>query len=695
MLTPTIEFAVGILIALYLYIARRDGLTPRMPCSLRPDSSLWIAGWATTSLTLVLGLVGSLFKLDLALPRMFLGLLSLSLLGVLALARLLSTRRVPQLSNDRFFAIVVDETRWVSGTKLAVSAGVVLVVTTEALSLLRLLTPGTVTAGWLAGTAVAGMHFWRRRHTIQITTVPIGAIDRALLAIVVLLVGLLGLVAVLVPPNTWDSMVYHIPRVAHWTQQASVAHYQTTIPRQTFQPPGASFAVLHLYLLARGDRLANLVQWASMVVSLLGVSAITAFLGGSVRARVLAVVVAATIPIGVLQATTTQNDYVEAVWLVSLAVLILARQSPVFIGLALGLALLTKGTGYPFAAPLIAWWCVDAISSQRLRAVRGIAVVALLAVMLNSGHYARNIAWYGAPLGPGRDGPFVYANERHDLLPVLSVVVRNLAVHAATPWPSVNAWMTRLVERTHVRVGVDANDPLTTWHETQFAVAPLRFNEDLASNGAHLVLVMFSFALAIVQRRGKVATYALLVTAGFLAFSDLFRWQPWHTRLELPLFVLAAPVVGLVLQGRQLIGPLLGAALVAMAILTIVYNESRPLLGPQSVFIQDRTAQLFANRRHLEGAYRASATRLRDLGCRRIEVWSAGDGAEYPLWVLTGAPWNGIEIEHFNAERPAANACALFIVPVQEAPVSLPVAGVPYRREVWDSSVALYVREPR
>jgi hypothetical protein len=27
--------------------------------------------------------------------------------------------------------------------------------------------------------------------------------------------------------------------------------------------------------------------------------------------------------------------------------------------------------------------------------------------------------------------------------------------------------------------------------------------------------------------------------------------------------------------------------------------------------------------------------------------------------------------------------------------VSLRVAGVPYRREVWDSSVALYVREPR
>jgi hypothetical protein len=432
-----------------------------------------------------------------------------------------------------------------------------------------------------------------------------------------------------------------------------------------------------------------------MLGTLFGVATLTAFLRGGTRARVLAVVVAATIPIGMLESTTTQNDYVEAFWLVCLAVLVVSRQSSVFVGLSLGLAILTKGTGYPFAAPLIGWWCVDAIAHKRRRALGPLAMVLLLATAVNVGHYVRNIGSYGTPFGPGREGPFFYANARHGVLPILSVAVRNLALHFATPWPRANALMTHGIEALHTLVGLDVNDPTTTWYLTKFEIGPLRFSEDLAPNGAHLALIVVSFVLVLARRRPTgLTTYVIVLLCAFLCFSALFRWQPWHTRLELPIFVLAAPVVGLVLENRRLVGPVIGAGLLAMACITVLLNESRPPTGAHSVFRTERIAQFFGGQHDLEATYRYAATRIKQLGCQRIAVWSARSAAEYPLWVLMGSPWDGVRIEHFNEEHPDATACALFISPLYDAPPNIEIAGMPYEREVFGSAVALYMREP-
>jgi 4-amino-4-deoxy-L-arabinose transferase-like glycosyltransferase len=88
-------------------------------------------------------------------------------------------------------------------------------------------------------------------------------------------------------------------------------------------------------------------------------------LGGDRRAQILTVVVAATIAMGIMQTSSTQNDYVVAFWLVCLVVFVLRlnRQRPgtgltgeaLVVGgaLGLGLALLTKPTAYVFAVPFM------------------------------------------------------------------------------------------------------------------------------------------------------------------------------------------------------------------------------------------------------------------------------------------------------------------------------------------------------
>ena len=72
--------------------------------------------------------------------------------------------------------------------------------------------------------------------------------------------------------------------------------------------------ILHLRVLWGGDRLAALVQWLAYA----GVSPPSRRspreLGATRRGRVLAVVFAGTLPMAVLQSSSTQNDLVAGLW---------------------------------------------------------------------------------------------------------------------------------------------------------------------------------------------------------------------------------------------------------------------------------------------------------------------------------------------------------------------------------------------
>ena len=66
------------------------------------------------------------------------------------------------------------------------------------------------------------------------------------------------LIALVSPPNNYDSMTYHMARVVNWIQNRSVAHYPTHITRQLYSAPWAEYAIMHLQVLSGGDRFATL-----------------------------------------------------------------------------------------------------------------------------------------------------------------------------------------------------------------------------------------------------------------------------------------------------------------------------------------------------------------------------------------------------------------------------------------------------
>src|SRR5262249_44420582 len=152
-----------------------------------------------------------------------------------------------------------------------------------------------------------------------------------------IVVALVGVVALLSPPNTWDAMEYHMPRVVHWMQNRSVAFYRTHELKQLHMPPFAEFAILQLHSLFGGDRLDSLVQWFSFLGSVVGVTLIAQSMGARYNGQVFAAVICATIPEGILQASGAKNDYVLAFWLVTLVYYLLTFKRVPNVANALGM----------------------------------------------------------------------------------------------------------------------------------------------------------------------------------------------------------------------------------------------------------------------------------------------------------------------------------------------------------------------
>ena len=488
------------------------------------------------------------------------------------------------------------------------------------------------------------------------------------LLLAVILAALL-VIAIVAPPNTWDAMTYHMSRVAHWAQNGTVATYATHNARQIHMAPGAEFAILHLQVLTGGDRLANLVQWLALVGCAVGASVIARGLGAGPRGQLFAAALCGSLPMAILQATSTQNDLVTALWLVVFVALGLElRQSPhqrlliVAMGLSLGLAVLTKPTTF-LVLPAFSLFVFFATPASPWLRVRGAAVVLLLGVLVNAGYFTRNALASGSVLGPQvevSDGvTYSYANDLVTPRTVISNVLRNVALQLALPSWSWNKRVGEFVRTAHFLLGADVDDPRTTMGRQHFHLSDAGDREDQAQGV--IILLLGVIALLVVlrakdsQRRRQLA-YIGCVVVSFVLFCAILKWQPWNTRLHLPMLILLTPAVGAFVERhlpRAAQTPLVLIVLIA-CLPNVLRNPTRPMLGKYSIFRIPRTAQYFNNRSDLLAPYRTAASEVATSGCDRVGLIIPQDGWEYPLWVLLKRERPSVRIEHLEVNNYTA-----------------------------------------
>lgn len=544
-----------------------------------------------------------------------------------------------------------QELRWaiLAGS---VITGAFIVLLTEGLSLFAALGTGPVIGVWcLALATTAGLLARRGDRLPRLRWPPAHRqhSDRFLFALfgmgaLICLVPT-GVTAVVAVPNSWDAMVYHLPRVMHWIQNESVHHYPTHQLKQLYSPPLTEWLMLQVRLFTGSEHSFALVPWVAFALTPIAVSDVASELGASFRGQLLAAAFALTLPLALAQATSTLIDGVTAFWATTTVAFMLRLRhrsggADLFLAAtSIGLLMLTKYSGLLAVWPFILWAFISTLRRSRRAAEKFILVTAVVLLLVNGGHWLRNAQLFGDPLGPVESTGVVETN--FDLDAVAANVLRNAAVLAAGPWPTWNHGVARATRAVAEALDIDLNPPGSAWRRIGFRLPKGGgVGESRAGAPFHLVLGAVALLLVVLAGRrfasGQIRIFALALVAAFLVHSAVLRWQPDQVRFLLPLLTLCGAGVGAVLasgESSRWTRPIL-FLLVVLAMGPAMYQAQRPLTGRHSIFLASRLDQLFVTRRHERTHFGRLIDHLRESGCRNIAIAEHGDGFEYPVWSL-------------------------------------------------------------
>ena len=492
--------------------------------------------------------------------------------------------------------------------------GLFVLISTESLSVFRLLHPTGLLICYSIATLLLLYFNIKKKYYLSLKarlklllkeTPPLAFVLYLALSIVI---GFLFFLAVYAPPNNWDSMTYHLPRLMHWIQNQSIAHYGTQIDRQLKFPPLAEYHILHLQLLSGADRFSNCVQWLAFVGNLFLVYTITLHLTGNKIVSVFSQIIAATIPMHILQATSTQNDAFASFWLLlslySLIEFIKEGDKDTSfhywlfpISIFLGIA--SKGTLYLLLIPLVIIFAILFIkrSKKTKRLVSYTCIIILSFIFLNGPHFLRNYQSFQTALGPSKE-----MNEAFAPKAILGNIIKATSLHLSGKSPELNKKLKDWVEQYPAFLGIDEFPTEYTFGPGSYLYEYRIIQEDYAVNSTHFILYFSSilvFFVALIKKKLNKLTllYIGLGLLLYLMIPSFIKWQQWESRLQLPVFVMMAvfPSLALSMVSSK---RLRHTFIVLMAAFLFIHhydyfykNESKSLKGTPSIFTKSRLEQ--------------------------------------------------------------------------------------------------------
>ena len=412
------------------------------------------------------------------------------------------------------------------------------------------------------------------------------------IATIVLILLPLFLLALFIPPNNWDSMAYHMPRVMHWIQDKNIYPYPTHIYRQVLTSPLAEYVILNLQVLSGTDTFANLVQFFACIGIVFIISLLAQLYGVHKKGQLFIVLMAISLPMVLFQATTTQTDLLASfffiVFVYFTAAFIKKQDSNftnlIFAALSLSLGVLTKYNVALFAFPIALYLFIHIIKNYKLKqTVNFTAMVLFIGLIVLAPFIAQNIYFFGSATGKAVfDNNASIISDHLSFRYLLSNNIKLLADFISIPIDAFNKLIHTIVTGLHKFIGVSENDPGNNWAGEPFIINN-HLNEDTAGSIFHFGWIVISLILVFKSKLTRRKLLGVLYFIfSFSLFSLLFRYSAFNFRLLLPLVILLLIVSGYILfkqleQTKWLNTMML--ILFIVALLPVYFNRAKPIIG--------------------------------------------------------------------------------------------------------------------
>ena len=457
--------------------------------------------------------------------------------------------------------------------------------------------------------AVIGLN-WQRWHVLQDIWQRLHAIwQEKPIAVTVIAIAItyLFLLAVLLPPSSWDALTYHLPRVLLWAQNRSLFLQDFIISPQVAFPVGSDI-LFHLFLRFQTDYGLGLFSWLSYLVILLATYAIACPRVNREIAFTTTLVIIA-LPEIVYQSTATKNDIILTA--VALACVLWADQwlrSPAIesllgLGLTLCLGIAVKTSFVLFAFFFLLLWFTLVIQQGRWWTLAQLLVkywhlvlLSLLPALILSQCWLffENHRQFGEWLGPAKFG--INSRNHDGLWGGLANVVRYSfqSIHLLRPindlWEWLTGWsLTSGLQATYDSIfapwfGEAGRSQIGSERPFQIEWNP---QEDTSWFGPFgIFLIVPAIVWGTFRGRELTRVMAIVAICLVLAISYKIGWSPWKSRFFSMVFASGGLCVAMLLQRLQ-VGRwrLFGLQMLSLSILcyACLCNVQKPLILQQSL----------------------------------------------------------------------------------------------------------------
>lgn len=534
-------------------------------------------------------------------------------------------------------------------------------VITEVLSLFSCITVAGLLVSWGAIDAVVLFFTLRLLHRRSRLCLSVFKPDKqiALMSVPLVVLAVVSLLlAIISIPINYDSMTYHLSRVAHWANNQSVAYYATHSLRQLTSPMLSEYVMLHYYvLLGKNDALVNLVQAISYCISACVIWDIAKKVGVNSLFRFVSSIVFMTTPIVFAESFTTQNDLFATMWLLIFVDIVidylqekkvLINYDTVFdivvMSICIAFGYLSKPNVCIAMAFFVIWLFVKCLRRKdaMIEIMKGILIASITILLFIMPYFTRNYMMMGRFTAyiTGAKQLVGTTNPKYLLVNFIKNYSFNFPNIIDTDSPQK---IYDIVNKIADFLNVKINDPSISEEGGAFFVhASTEKGMDTAVNPLFSVLFTFvvlpGILIGFLKRDLSLKVmYATTSAVAFLFFLFALRWEPYISRYMVGFMALLSVAIGAFLEeALKKLNKYLVYATITILFVGCVTEYYSTIQAIKSLFnIYDtREECYFTLDRVYYDYYKIAADCVTQNGYRKVGILSAENYYDYPFYKM-------------------------------------------------------------